>query len=315
MFRWCSSDTKLSHSGYHSWDIPNQTIAEQVKAQKYNLANRLLYNPILAIVKTSVIVFIFRIEDHRPIVRWNLYILFWINLALMISIFLADLFQYTPLHYVYDYPTMDLAAQQAHGADTNGMKDSKPVKGGRCINQTGPFLGSAGLTILTDIWLLCISAIVVWRLQMNLRKKIAIIAILSMGVIVAVIGIARSVIYAHRFRPNNNDKTFNVGHTISGAEVDVAIITASAAALSALVTHVAPRFWSSMNHTSEGQRGVGAWAGSSARGGATYGRRRASYVMMGVIEAKNGSQVSQEQMITQDGEPSTPQMAQGRLPA
>lgn len=136
-----------------------------------NLANQLLYNPILAIVKASLIVLLFRLEDHRPVVRWNLHVLFWVNIALMISIFLADLFQCTPLHYVYDYPAMDLAAQKAG----NG------TSGGKCIGQIQFFLGSAGLTILTDIWLLCIPTIVVWRLQMSRRKKIAVIAVLSMG--------------------------------------------------------------------------------------------------------------------------------------
>lgn len=100
----------------------------------------------------------------------------------MIAIFLADLFQCTPLRYAYAHPAMDLAAQKAAGADENGMKDGELVKGGTCIAQVGFFLGSASFTIVTDIWLLCIPSIIVWRLQMHRRKKIAIIVVLSMGV-------------------------------------------------------------------------------------------------------------------------------------
>ncbi|KAL4797770.1 hypothetical protein BDV19DRAFT_386806 [Aspergillus venezuelensis] len=173
--------TKLSWQGYHIWDIPKQSTAQKIQAQRYNLANQLLYNPILAIVKASIIVFLFRLEDHRPAVRWNLHVLAWVNAALMISIFVADLFQCTPVHYVYDYPAMDAAAQRAAGADEIGMKDGELVTGGKCIDQIGSFLGSAGFTILTEIWLPCIPTIIVWRLQMNLRKKIAIIGVLSMG--------------------------------------------------------------------------------------------------------------------------------------
>lgn len=123
-----------------------------------------------------------RLEDRRPVVRWNLRLLFWVNIALMIAIFLADLFQCTPLRYAYAHPAMDLAAQKAAGADENGMKDGELVKGGTCIAQVGFFLGSASFTIVTDIWLLCIPSIIVWRLQMHRRKKIAIIVVLSMGV-------------------------------------------------------------------------------------------------------------------------------------
>ncbi|KAL3478836.1 hypothetical protein BJX99DRAFT_256043 [Aspergillus californicus] len=300
-----NADTKLSYSGYHAWDIPKQTIDEQVEAQRYNLANQLLYNPILAIVKASIIAFIFRLEDRRPVVRWNLHILFWVNLGLMVSIFLADLFQCTPLHYVYDYPAMDLAAQRAAGADTSGMKEGKLVKGGSCIDQVGFFLGSAGLTILTDIWLLCIPTIIVWRLQMNRRKKMAIIGVLSMGVIVTAISIARLIVYAHRFRPHDSDRTYNIGHTISGAEVNVAIITASATTLSALINRLAPRLWSSMDRTSDRQRRVYSPASRSDTRAA-----RASYVMMGNIKASNDSQ---SHIIAEDGPSSSSYIEVGKL--
>ncbi|KAL4877362.1 hypothetical protein BJY04DRAFT_230667 [Aspergillus karnatakaensis] len=295
--------TKLSYSGYHSWDIPEQTIDEKIKVQKYNLANQLLYNPILAIVKASVILFIFRLEDRRPIVRWNLHILFWVNLALSLAIFFADLLQCTPLHYMYDYPAMDLAAQQAAGAE-NGMKDGKLVKGGSCIDQVGFFLGSGALTIVTDIWVLCIPTIVVWHLQMNRRKKIAIIAVLSMGVIVTAIGIARLGVYANRFRPNNPDRSYNIGHTISSAEVNVAIITASATALPPLINRLAPRLWSSMDHTTDRQRRAG-WTVSSASKSGTRGTRRgreraSSYIMMGNVKGNEAPHVSQERIIVED---------------
>ncbi|KAL4931812.1 uncharacterized protein BDV17DRAFT_288396 [Aspergillus undulatus] len=288
---------------YHSWDIPKQSTKQQIQAQKVNLANQLLYNPILAIVKASVIVFLFRLEDRRPVIHWNLHVLFWVNLLLMVAIFLADLFQCTPLHYVYDYPAMDLAAQRAAGADETGMSNGKVIKGGKCIGQIEFFLSSAALTVLTDIWLLCIPTMVVWRLQMNRRKKIAIIAVLSMGAIVTIIGIARLVIYAHRFRPNNNDPTYNIGHTISSVEVNVAIITASATALSTLINRFAPRIWSSRDHynTSGPQRRV---LTPMSRSGTGRGRERSSSVMMRNLKGKHRAGASQEHIMGPDTESS-----------
>lgn len=120
--------------------------------------------------------------------RWNLWALTAVNLALLIAIFLADLFQCTPLRYIYNAPAMDMAAQKAAGADENGMKHGVPVQGGICINQIAFFLGSAGFTIITDIWLLSIPCIIVWKLQMSRGKKLAILGVLCLGVMY-VIGI------------------------------------------------------------------------------------------------------------------------------
>ncbi|KAB8214819.1 hypothetical protein BDV33DRAFT_208936 [Aspergillus novoparasiticus] len=224
------SDTKLTYQGYQSSDVPPLSTTEKVTGQKYNLANQLLYNPILAILKSSVIVFLFRLQDRWHIVRWNLYALSVVNMCLLIFIFLSDLFQCSPLRYVFDYPAMDSAAQKAAGADANGIKDGKMAKGGHCINQIAFFLGSAAFTIVTDIWLLCILAIIVWRLQMPKQRKMAIVGVLSMGVIVTALSIARLAIYAQRFNPNE-DRTYNIGHTVSGAEANLASIAASAATL------------------------------------------------------------------------------------
>ncbi|KAL4962006.1 uncharacterized protein BDV14DRAFT_203159 [Aspergillus stella-maris] len=297
--------TKLSWQGYHSWDIPEQSITQQIQTERYNLANQLLYNPILAIVKASIIIFLFRLEDHRRIVRWNLHILAWVNWGLMISIFLADLFQCTPLHYVYDYPAMDAAAQQAAGADKQGMKDSVLVKGGKCFDQIKFYLGSAELTILTDVWLLCIPTIIVWRLQMNRRKKLAIIAVLSMGVIVTAIGITRVVIYKHLLRPHNDDPTYNIGHTTSTAEVNVAIIAASATALPALFKRIAAGGSSSSDHSSGRLRDGGGWVLSPiSTDRRCRGQQRDTYPVTNVTKARPAPATSQEH-IMRDGEVSS----------
>ncbi|KAE8388500.1 hypothetical protein BDV23DRAFT_195087 [Aspergillus alliaceus] len=229
--------TKLTYSRYHSSDVSPLSIQEKIIGQKYNLANQLLYNPILAIVKASVIVFLFRLEDRRRIVRWNLHALSAVNLGLLLSIFLSDLFQC-----------------KAARADMKARTETGLVKGGQCINQIAFFLGSAGFTIVTNIWLLCIPAIIVWRLQMSKRKKTAIIGILSMGIIVTALSIARLVIYAQRFSPHSKDRTCNIGHTVSGAEANLAIITASATALNSLVARFAPRGWRERSTAAGGSR-------------------------------------------------------------
>lgn len=174
-------DTKVTMQGYHVADIPEMSIERQILGQRYNLANQLLYHPILSIVKMSVILFLLRIDDKRRRVDWSLKGLFVFNVLLMVSTFFADLFQCTPWRYTIDYPAMDLAAQKAAGADEDGMLNGKEIKGGHCIDQAGFFLAAAGLAVLTDVLILIIPMIMVKDLQMRKQKKVVVWAILSIG--------------------------------------------------------------------------------------------------------------------------------------
>jgi hypothetical protein len=60
--------------GYHVWDIPDYVSAEdnQILSTKLNMAQQLLYNPILGIVKASIILFLLRLGDRRKIIRYGL---------------------------------------------------------------------------------------------------------------------------------------------------------------------------------------------------------------------------------------------------
>jgi hypothetical protein len=60
--------------GYHVWDIPDyvRAVDNQVFASKLNMAQQLLYNPILGIVKASIILFLLRLGDRRWFIRYGL---------------------------------------------------------------------------------------------------------------------------------------------------------------------------------------------------------------------------------------------------
>ncbi|KAF9638914.1 hypothetical protein BFW01_g9811 [Lasiodiplodia theobromae] len=237
--------TKVTMQGYHVADIPEMSIERQILGQRYNLANQLLYHPILSIVKMSVILFLLRIDDKRRRVDWSLKGLFVFNVLLMVSTFFADLFQCTPWRYTIDYPAMDLAAQKAAGADEDGMLNGKEIKGGHCIDQAGFFLAAAGLAVLTDVLILIIPMIMVKDLQMRKQKKVVVWAILSIGWVVAAVSVARFGIYVHRFSPKNKDRSYGIGYTISGVEINLAIIAACAPAMNGLTRRVMPNFLSS----------------------------------------------------------------------
>ncbi|OBT47071.1 hypothetical protein VE00_03115 [Pseudogymnoascus sp. WSF 3629] len=239
------SYTLYTWQGYHKADIPKLSIEQKVTGGKYNISNQLLYNPILSLVKASVIFFLLRIGNTHRIARISLWVALALNLALAIAIVFACAFQCTPARYVYAAAQMDRDAQIAAGADSNGKVNGEVIKGGHCFHQVPFFLGSAGLAVLTDLIVLAIPTVIVWDLKMSRRRKFVAIGMLSAGAIVTAVSITRIVIYNWRFSPHNHDQTYGVGYTISSIEANLAVITGSIPALKPLVTRFVPRFFSS----------------------------------------------------------------------
>lgn len=66
---------KVNYIGYHIWDVPEQSI-EEVYSGKLSTAQQLLYNPILCLVKASIIIFLIRLGDVRRKIRYSLIIFF-----------------------------------------------------------------------------------------------------------------------------------------------------------------------------------------------------------------------------------------------
>jgi hypothetical protein len=203
--------TLKSWQGYRYYDIPPLSVEDGMQASKYDLANQLLYNPILALVKASIIFFLWRLEDRREVIRWSLISFFVVNLGLATATFVADLCQCTPVAYYWNH----------YKTDTHDAKGNVVEKAGTCIRQVNFFLTTAGLSVLTDVLIMIIPAAMIWKLKMKRSKKIAVWAVMSLGWVVAIIGAVRIVLYHHNFQPDTIDRSYSVAYTISGAEVNM----------------------------------------------------------------------------------------------
>lgn len=128
------------------------SVEDRMQASKYDLANQLLYNPILALVKASIIFFLWRLKDQRKVIRWSLTWSFILNLGLAIATFVADLCQCTPVSYYWNH----------YKTDTYDEVGAVTKKAGTCIQQVNFFLITAGLSVLTDILIMLIPAAMVW---------------------------------------------------------------------------------------------------------------------------------------------------------
>lgn len=80
-------------------------------------------------------------------------------ITLFMTVLLVDIFQCNPVAYVYD----------------------RTIPGGKCINQGAFYVSTAALNLFTDIMVLSIPVIITARLQMPLRRKIAVCIILCLG--------------------------------------------------------------------------------------------------------------------------------------
>ncbi|KAK2797127.1 hypothetical protein FQN51_008772 [Onygenales sp. PD_10] len=237
------TDTKNTYQGYRQWELPPDVKSKYPLGEKYNIANQLLYNPVLAFVRASIIIFILRLGGLRKHIRRSLLILFVVNFCLMIGIFFADLFQCSPVHYAWDYHAMDKAAQRAAGADANGMKDGKLIKGGKCIKRRNFFVSSASISIFLDFWLLYIPSAIVWGINMPRRQKAIVVGVMSIGVFVTGVSLARLIISDRRWHKPPAARTYDIDYTLSNIETNCAIWAAATPALKYLLSRLFPHFW------------------------------------------------------------------------
>ncbi|KAM5516794.1 CFEM domain-containing protein, partial [Fusarium oxysporum f. sp. phaseoli] len=77
--------------GFRTSDVPDSYDVEPVLF--YNWIIQVLYNPIMALVKPSILFFLLRLGGHRRSIRWSIYALNTFNIALMIAIFTTVIFQ------------------------------------------------------------------------------------------------------------------------------------------------------------------------------------------------------------------------------
>ncbi|KAJ5766807.1 uncharacterized protein N7511_004423 [Penicillium nucicola] len=239
---------KTNYVGIHIWDVPKDYNPRP--GLVWNFANQLIYNPALTLVKVSILLFLRRLDSRSRIVKYLIWSSMAVVVGLFVTVILVDIFQCHPVAYVYD----------------------QTIPGGKCINQGAFYVSTAALNLFTDLMVLSIPIIITWRLQMPLRRKIAVCIILCLGGVATAIGVWRIIILANAFisKKKNLDPTYAVGFCSSAVEVNVAVVTACAPSLKAISTKFLPRLLGSSNgggkSTYGGGTGSGTRSGSQKRG-------------------------------------------------
>lgn len=150
---------KTNFIGIHIKDVPAPGTYDALPGLIWNFAVQVLYNPILALVKTSVLIFLLRLGGQKPGVRMAIHALNIFNIALMVAIFLTVMFQCTPVSFNW----------------------TPSIADGKCIKQGNFYLVTAALTLFTDILVLALPIWIFADLKMKMKLKIALIIVFLLG--------------------------------------------------------------------------------------------------------------------------------------
>ncbi|AEO67356.1 uncharacterized protein THITE_2116255 [Thermothielavioides terrestris NRRL 8126] len=149
---------KLNYFGWHEADVPPFDPAPGL--WWFYLA-QLFYNPILALVKASVLCFLLRLGGQKPGVKFAIHFLNAFNALQAIAIFLVAIFQCLPIEANWD---------TALQADPNT----------RCINHAFHVIISS-ITILTDFLVILLPFWIFLGLNMKRATKVAVLGIFMLG--------------------------------------------------------------------------------------------------------------------------------------
>jgi hypothetical protein len=115
----------------------------------------------------------------------------------------------------------------------------------KCVNQDAMYHANAALNITTDLLVAALPIRSLWKLQIALRQKIALLLILTLGWFVVIISIIR-LYFLILVAKHPMDQTWYSGPAAywSVLEVNLAIVCASTPALKPLIVQIIPMFGS-----------------------------------------------------------------------
>ncbi|KAI0448034.1 hypothetical protein F4803DRAFT_496251 [Xylaria telfairii] len=200
---------KLNYFGWRGADVPE---FDPSPGRWWFYLAQIFYNPVLALVKTSILVFLLRLGGHRRRVRYFIYGLLTFNGLQAIAVFLVAVFQCIPIEANWD----PVAAATA-----------------KCIYPSFHVIVSS-ITLTTDLLVLIIPFWIFLGLKLPLAARIAIISVFLTGLAVTVIGAVRLYnVYKLFFIPPdpNYDPYYDIGITLNSIEINLAIVSGAAPGL------------------------------------------------------------------------------------
>ncbi|PKS12975.1 hypothetical protein jhhlp_000316 [Lomentospora prolificans] len=251
---------RYEYIGFPTSEVPDTYDVEPVLM--WNWIMQVLYNPILALVKSSILFFLLRLGGHRRRIRWAILSLNTFNLAMMVAVFLVVIFQTMPVRAYWD----------------------RSITPDYQIDGPAFYISTAIITIITDFLVLLLPFWIFLGLKMRLAPKIGIILIFLIGGVVTAVGIVR----VHELRKKfyniepGYDSRDGIGDTLSTVECCLAIICACAPAMRPLFKRWLPGLFT--NDSSRDQYGYNDTSGAIRTDYGTNLRARRGHTKTGSID-------------------------------
>lgn len=144
--------------GIHYYDVPLPIDPTQGLIWIYVVGA--VYQPILTLVKQSVLVFLLRFSGIKAGVRYVVWGTVIFNTLLMVAIFITVIFQCIPIEMNWH-----------------------PLVLGHCIEQFKFGVVAACMTIMTDIISVALPFYIFLGLKINKNRKIALIGVFMLGIL------------------------------------------------------------------------------------------------------------------------------------
>ncbi|RWA13848.1 hypothetical protein EKO27_g1238 [Xylaria grammica] len=196
---------KLNYWGWRAVDVPE--FDPSAGLWWFYLA-QIFYNPVLALVKASVLILLLRLGGHKRTVRNVIYGLLTFNGLQAVAVFFVAIFQCIPIKANWDTAAKATAT---------------------CINPVFHVIISS-ITLVTDLLVLIIPFWIFLGLKLPLAARIAIIGAFLTGLAVTIIGGVRLAnVYKLFFVTSdpNDDPYYDIGLTLNALEINLAIVSGS----------------------------------------------------------------------------------------
>ncbi|OIW26890.1 hypothetical protein CONLIGDRAFT_672360 [Coniochaeta ligniaria NRRL 30616] len=213
---------KVEFIGIHNVNIPPHDTHHPIFI---NYIGGLIYNPILSMVKVSVLIFLLRLAGTRPAVKATIWALMTFTTCMMIAIFFSVVFVCQPVQYNWD----------------------PKIKDGKCFDKRPFSIWTAAVAIFTDILVLALPFWIFLSLRMARKAKIALLCCFGLGGIVTIVGCVRLYfIYRSNYLPKSPDSNYNIGYVTTALETNLAVMAASGPALWPLARRWFPAFFENL---------------------------------------------------------------------
>ncbi|OJD14468.1 hypothetical protein AJ78_05179 [Emergomyces pasteurianus Ep9510] len=205
--------------GSHQWNVPK---SDFVPFNKTVYGTMVIYGPAAFLTKASILLILTRVfAPYRKTVRF-IYVYFGILLAYYIPAIIVKVRICMPISHFW-------MGQTSHGS---------------CLDERAIILADAIISVVSDLTILVLPLLLTHSLQMSLKKKIRVIAILGAGGLACASSIVRLVLIVQKGNAKDQTYVFMQINLWGNAEVSIGIICACLPSLAALLNRISIEYTS-----------------------------------------------------------------------